>query len=411
MPAQETEAQPLDHVEDGVEPRHRVPRLRQHPRAVEDAAQEGERREHEGRDDVELLELVAPDRHRQPDGGERRRDERHVDQHPERVSHREAGEETGDQPDQAAGQEPAQDRRGQEGGQQVGDAQWRDQEIDDGPLQLGDEHRRRRVEERVLRERQQDQAGDDEADVGDAVDLAHPPAERVAEHQEVERRRHHRLRQRLPGHLEKPARLLGEQRTEADAVHDDRLGEAGDVGPLGELQEHVFQRRLDDLHVDHRRGERAGQRQQLTDGRAVDRADHRFAFAVERRPAQAQRLGERGDPPRPGRRQPEADLLAPELAHQRRRRVEPDQRPLVDDRHPIGQRLRLFEVVRGEHDGGPRGAQRADVGPQIVPQRHVDAGGRLVEERHTRPVDQRLGDQQPALHAAREGAGVGVRLG
>src|SRR6185437_16149007 len=56
----------------------------------------------------------------------------------------------------------------------------------------------------------------------DAVDLAHPTAQRVAEHQEIEGGGHDRLGQRLAGHLEEPARLLGQQRAKAERVHGDR---------------------------------------------------------------------------------------------------------------------------------------------------------------------------------------------
>src|SRR6185369_15783324 len=49
--------------------------------------------------------------------------------------------------------------------------------------------------------------------------LVHAAAERVAEHQEVQRRGHERLGQRLPGDAEEPPHLLGEQRSESDRVH------------------------------------------------------------------------------------------------------------------------------------------------------------------------------------------------
>ena len=43
-------------------------------------------------------------------------------------------------------------------------------------------------------------------------------------------------------------------------------------------------------------------------------------------------------------------------------------------------------------------------------QLHVDAGGRLVEEEHPWLVGERLGDQHPATHAARELIDLAVAL-
>ena len=48
--------------------------------------------------------------------------------------------------------------------------------------------------------------------------------------------------------------------------------------------------------------------------------------------------------------------------------------------------------------------------PQRLAQFDIDAGGRLVEHDHRRPVHQRLRHQHAALHAARELAHVGVGL-
>ena len=85
-----------------------------------------------------------------------------------------------------------------------------------------------------------------------------------------------------------------------------------------------------------------------------------------------------------------------------------DQLAMIDDGDPVAQFLGLFEVVRGEHDGHAFTVHLGDQFPQLPPQFHVNASGRLVEHKHGRLVDQRLGDQQAPLHAARERAGIGI---
>ncbi len=74
----------------------------------------------------------------------------------------------------------------------------------------------------------------------------------------------------------------------------------------------------------------------------------------------------------------------------------------VDDADPVGL-LGLLEVVGRQEDR--RAALRADR-PEVVPQRsaarRIEAGRRLVEEQHTRPVQQAADDLELAAHAARE---------
>jgi hypothetical protein len=55
--------------------------------------------------------------------------------------------------------------------------------------------------------------------------------------------------------------------------------------------------------------------------------------------------------------------------------------------------------------------QAADVAPQVVAQLDVDAGGGLVEDDEQRLVQERPGEQQPALHPAGELRRARVRLG
>ena len=59
----------------------------------------------------------------------------------------------------------------------------------------------------------------------------------------------------------------------------------------------------------------------------------------------------------------------------------------------------------------PSAPQLAQELAQLDPGPRVEARGRLVEEQHLRVVDQRVGEAQPLLHAAREALDVGVALG
>ena len=65
-----------------------------------------------------------------------------------------------------------------------------------------------------------------------------------------------------------------------------------------------------------------------------------------------------------------------------------DQPAAGDDPHPVGQRLRLVEVVRREqHRGAQVVAQRPDQRPELPPRLRVEAGRRLVEEQQRGVAD------------------------
>ena len=74
-------------------------------------------------------------------------------------------------------------------------------------------------------------------------------------------------------------------------------------------------------------------------------------------------------------------------------------------------RLGLLQVMGGEHDAVPVAIQAPHELPQTLPQLDIDARGRLIEHDHRRLVNQRLRDEDAALHAAGKRAHVGVRLG
>ncbi len=73
-----------------------------------------------------------------------------------------------------------------------------------------------------------------------------------------------------------------------------------------------------------------------------------------------------------------------------------------DDRHPVGEPLRLVHVVGGEEDRLAEVAQARDHVPELAPGGGVEAGRRLVEEEQLGVADQRHADVEPPLLAAGE---------
>jgi hypothetical protein len=95
-------------------------------------------------------------------------------------------------------------------------------------------------------------------------------------------------------------------------------------------------------------------------------------------------------------------LLAAHPGHQCGLVLHQEDAPLVDDADPVGHRLGLLEVMGRQDDGDAVGLELPHRLPHALAQFHVDPGGGFVEEQDTRFVRQRLGDQHPPLHAARQ---------
>ena len=95
------------------------------------------------------------------------------------------------------------------------------------------------------------------------------------------------------------------------------------------------------------------------------------------------------------------DLLA-ESGEQRLWPVERNELSVMHDRHAVGQALGLVEVVRGHEDRhGVARSQLGDHVEQLMPDARVKTDGRLIEEQHLRPGNERARDfQPPALPAA-----------
>src|SRR3546814_15514838 len=83
---------------------------------------------------------------------------------------------------------------------------------------------------------------------------------------------------------------------------------------------------------------------------------------------------------------------------------------MVDDGDMVAKLLRLLQIMCGQEDRRSSLVEVDNALPELPAQLDVDAGGRLVEHQDRRIVDHRLGDQQPASHAAGERPGIYVRL-
>ena len=84
-------------------------------------------------------------------------------------------------------------------------------------------------------------------------------------------------------------------------------------------------------------------------------------------------------------------------------RARPDDPPGVHDLQPVGERLGLLEVVRGEQHGRAAVAQVGHEPPHLAPALGVEAGRGLVEDHQLRAAHQRAGE----IDAARLAAGQG----
>ena len=78
---------------------------------------------------------------------------------------------------------------------------------------------------------------------------------------------------------------------------------------------------------------------------------------------------------------------------------------VVEHGDAVGDLVGLVQVLGGEEDGGAFGDELADDLPHVVATARVEAGGRLVEEDDPRVADQRHGEVEAPLHAARVGGG------
>src|SRR3954452_6584 len=87
-----------------------------------------------------------------------------------------------------------------------------------------------------------------------------------------------------------------------------------------------------------------------------------------------------------------------------------EDRAALDDRHAVGERLRLVEIVRGQEDRLAQVGELADDLPRRAPRGGIEARGRLVEEHELGVAHQRQPEVQAPGLAARQSADLLVLL-
>ena len=252
------------------------------------------------------------------------------------------------------------------------------------------------------------EVGGDVGEPAQALRGARPARDHREQHQRQHERRHQQLRapelhaQRAPAERGDDPALARDAHARLPGALEVRAGDGG---------EHVVERRRLDLdRLDH-------------DVVLVERADHRRDRALAGRRAQhdARRRGGIGrlDGAEPGERRAGAlgAVRVGQLDVQRRladARLQRVRRPLGDepaggdDADAVGELLGLLEVLRGEEDGRAVVVERAHLAPQRAAARRVQAGRRLVEEQHARPVHEREREVEPPPHPAGVAADAAV---
>ena len=99
----------------------------------------------------------------------------------------------------------------------------------------------------------------------------------------------------------------------------------------------------------------------------------------------------------------EPDVAAGDAALQLGRGSFGDDPALVEHRDPVGQLVRLVEVLGGEQDGDAGRGELADDLPHGEAAARVQAGGGLVEEDHPGLADEGHRQVEPSSHPARVG--------
>ena len=134
--AQNAVAEGVDHVEDRVGQRHRLPEFRQHVDGIEDATQVGQRREHEGRNDRDVIELAREQRIDEATDGEQQRRQHHDHDGQEGVMDIEVREQEGHGGHDDADPQPAHGATDDVAEQDDPRGQRRDHQLLDAALEL-----------------------------------------------------------------------------------------------------------------------------------------------------------------------------------------------------------------------------------------------------------------------------------
>ncbi len=210
-------AKRVHHVEDRVHVREPLRPRRQQRDRIEHAAEVDQRRQHEGREPGDLVEVLRKDGVEEAAEREDHGGQQHGTHDEERVRDRHVREEERDAGDHHADEQSAHHaaRDVAEHDQPVG--QRRDQQLLDVLAELRAEEARDDVAVGVADDGHHDEAGGDVLHVVEAVHLPDALADEAAEDQEVERRGDGRRHQRLAPDAHDAAELAPHDGLEADA--------------------------------------------------------------------------------------------------------------------------------------------------------------------------------------------------
>ena len=92
------------------------------------------------------------------------------------------------------------------------------------------------------------------------------------------------------------------------------------------------------------------------------------------------------------------------------RTVECNDPPMIHNRHPVAQPLRLIHIVRSQDNGAAGLLEPVDQVPQVTPRLRVETGGRLIEKQQLWIAYQGACHGQPLLLAAGQRAYARVAL-
>src|SRR5258706_2282107 len=194
----EAPAKAADQVHHGVEQAERAPGGREHVDRVERAAEKRERRDHEHRHELKLLEAVRPDAEDEAEQAEGRRGQHHESDHRQRVRYGDRHEQVGGREDHEAKHDRLR-RRGTDVGEHHLERRDRRREhLVDRTGEARQIDAERGVRQALGEARRHDKPGPSEGHIVNDVSSAHARADGCAEHHEVEGRRDHRRGQALP---------------------------------------------------------------------------------------------------------------------------------------------------------------------------------------------------------------------
>src|SRR5207302_6134815 len=196
------------------------------------------------------------------------------------------------------------------------------------------------------------------------------------------------------------------------AQTDRLVGRFGADVPASELQEDVVQRGLPERQTDHADPVSVEPAQQVRDGAtgiADGEADperlRRESLQGDEALQQAADIGLlTGQILWSGSLELEGHSVGPDTRFQIRRRPLNDDPPVVDDRDPVAEPIRLLHVVRGKEHGGALAADSLELLPESGAALRVEALGRLVEDQDLWAMDQSAGEVEAPLHTSRIGS-------